>query len=71
MTITDDPALDRPLWGARQIAIEANILDDDGQPDLRRAFYLLESGHLPATKVGRSWCTTPRRLRRLFSSETA
>lgn len=45
--------LDAPLWGARAIALKANVVDENGEPDMRRIFYLLEQGHLPATKVGR------------------
>ena len=63
--------LDRVLWGAANIAAEANLFTEDGRPDERKAFYLLERGHLPATKVGRQWVTTPRRLRQLFAGESA
>ena len=47
--------LDRPLWGAEFIgkAVDRNT---------RQTFYLLESGYLPATKVGSTWCSTKRRL---------
>jgi hypothetical protein len=67
--IRDD--LDRPLWGAAAIAREANVVDSDGNLDLRRAFYLLENKRLPATKVGRLWASTPRRIRAVFSGESA
>ena len=47
---------DRLLWGACEIA--AHICRTE-----RQAFYLLENGLIPAAKVGKSWVTTPRRLR--------
>jgi hypothetical protein len=62
--------LDRPLWGGAAIAIEANLLKD-GSPDIKRAYYLLELGLLPGTKVGKIWTSTPRRLRAVFSGEAA
>jgi hypothetical protein len=66
-----DNDLDRPLWGAEAIGREAGCLDDAGKVDLRKVFYLLERGLLPGTKVGRQWTSTPRRLRRLFTGESA
>jgi hypothetical protein len=65
----DDQLLDRPIWGAEAIGREAGCLDDKGNVDLRRTFYLLEKGLLPAVKVGRQWSSTPRRLRRFFAGE--
>jgi hypothetical protein len=61
--------LDLPLWGAEAIGRAANILTKDGKVDLRRTYYKLEEGHLPADKCGRDWVTTPRRLRKHFSGE--
>jgi hypothetical protein len=69
--IGTDNDLDRPLWGAEAIAREANLLDDNGDVDTRKAFYLLEKGLLPATKIGRLWTSTPRRIRRVFAGEAA
>jgi hypothetical protein len=63
-------SLDRPLWSAEAIGREANILNDDGNVDLRKVFYLLEKRLLPATKIGRQWASTPRRLQRLFAGES-
>jgi len=51
--------LDRPIWGAAAIAEEIRKTKS-------QAFHLLESGHIPATKVGRQWVTTRRRLRQLI-----
>jgi hypothetical protein len=57
-------ALDVPLWGAAAIADAANI-------DRRKAFYLLERGLLPATKVGKQWTSTRRRILSVFAGEAA
>jgi hypothetical protein len=46
---------DAPLWGA--LAIGQAI----GRSE-RQTFHALERGFLPATKVGKSWVTTKRRL---------
>jgi hypothetical protein len=54
---------DALIWGAKAIAAAANIVDEDGEPDERRAFYLLGKGLLPARKVGRLWVSTVRRIR--------
>lgn len=43
------------LWGTEQIGRAAGILDAHGNVDLRKTFYLLENGRLPAKKVGRKW----------------
>jgi hypothetical protein len=48
-TPADD--LDRPLWGAQAIGREANILDEDGNVDTARVYYVLENGYLPPTSV--------------------
>jgi hypothetical protein len=57
---TSDP--DRPIWGVEAIAAASNLT-------LRQAYHALERGYLPASKVGRKWFTTPRRLRALFAGE--
>ena len=69
--ILSDENLDTPIWGAEAIGREAGCIDNDGNVDLRRTFYLLEKRLLPAVKVGRQWSSTRRRLRRFFSGETA
>jgi hypothetical protein len=68
MSIDD---LDRVLWGAEPIGREANVVDDDGNVDLRRTYYLLEKRYLPGDKKGRIWTSTPRRIRRAFAGEAA
>jgi hypothetical protein len=50
----DDP--DDLLWGAKAIADDLNI-------PLRRAFYLLEQGLIPASKIGSLWVAGRRKLR--------
>jgi hypothetical protein len=60
-------ALDCAIWGAAAIAVAANLLKEDGTPDLRKVYYLLETGALPATKISDGWVTTPRRLRDRFN----
>lgn len=52
------------LWGAAAIAAEANCFDEEGKPDEKKAYYLLENGLLPATKVGRWWVSSKSRIRR-------
>jgi hypothetical protein len=47
--------LDRPVWGAKAIAEVVNRTE-------RQTSYLLEKKLLPATKVGKLWTSTPRRL---------
>jgi hypothetical protein len=57
----DNP--DIPIWGARAIAIAAGLVDKRGKPRTRAAYHLLEKKLLPADKVGRTFVSTPRRLR--------
>jgi hypothetical protein len=54
---------DTPVWGARDIALAAGITDKRGKPRVRAAYHLLETGRLPADKVGKTWVSTPARLR--------
>ena len=54
--------LDRPIWGVEAIAAAANLTP-------RQTYHALERGYLPASKAGRKWVTTPRRLRTLFTGE--
>jgi hypothetical protein len=46
--------LDTPVWGAAAIAELLNCSE-------RRAYWLLERGHIPAEKIGHHWVTTRRR----------
>ena len=52
------------LWGAAQIAAAAGLFDEDGKPDEKKVYYLLENHLLPATKVGRVWVSSRSRIRR-------
>ena len=53
-----------PVWGAK--AIGAVI----GKTE-RATFHLLESGALPAAKIGGQWGALPSRLRAKFTGEAA
>ena len=57
-----DPELDTPLRGVKAIAIAVGLLGEDGEPDLRAMYHGLESGHYDASKRGRMWESTRRRL---------
>jgi hypothetical protein len=57
----DDLAADI-LHGAQAIADYIGV-------DLRRAFYLLQHGYIPAVKTGATWTSTRSRLRRHFNGE--
>jgi hypothetical protein len=58
MSASED--LDRPLWGVKAIATAANL-------STRQTYHALERGYLPASKAGRKWFTTPRRLQAKFA----
>jgi hypothetical protein len=62
-----DPFLDTPIYGARDIAVAAGVVSETGEPDLRRAYHMLERGYLPASKVGRVFTSTRRRLLKIAS----
>lgn len=53
---------DQPVHGAENIAKVLNLVDAKGKPNTRRAFYLLEQGLVDATRMGRRWISTRRRL---------
>jgi hypothetical protein len=69
--MSENENLDRPLWGAAEIAREAGLIDKNGKVKLRKAFYLLENKLLSGTKIGNQWTSTPRRIRRAFAGEDA
>ena len=48
------------LWGVKALAEEINRTE-------RQTFYLLETGQLPAKKVGGRWCSTRTTLREFFN----
>jgi hypothetical protein len=49
------------LWGVQSIANEIDRTE-------RQTFHLLETGRLPARKVGGRWCSTRTRLRKFFNT---
>jgi hypothetical protein len=53
--------LDTPVWGA------ANFAPWVGAKNTRQVWHLLKTGAIDADKVGDSWVSTPRRLRRRFT----
>jgi hypothetical protein len=59
------------LWGAAAIARAAGVVDEDGEADLRRVFYLLEKGYLPARKIGRAWISSRSAIQRALEIEAA
>jgi hypothetical protein len=83
-TSTDN--LDDTIWGAEQIAEAANLYKRDKKtgekkPDVRKAFYLLETGAIAAKRViGRDkdgqaktrgqWVSTLRLIRNSLLPET-
>jgi len=56
--------LDKPIWGAAAIGRAINRTT-------RQAFRLLETGEVPARKIGGRWATTPRQLRETFGGKAA
>jgi hypothetical protein len=44
------------IWGARAIGAEINLTKEQTK-------YLLETGRLPATKIGARWVSTRQRIR--------
>lgn len=52
------------VWGADALAQELGVTR-------RRAFYLLESGELPAKKVAGRWVVERRKLREFFIGVSA
>jgi len=60
----ESDGLDEVLWGAAAIGAAINRTE-------RQAHYLLERGLLDATKTGKIWTSTPRRLRGRLLGEVA
>jgi hypothetical protein len=52
------------LWGNRAISNEINRT-------ARQTFYLLETGQIPARKIGGRWCASRTTLREFFATVTA
>ena len=60
---------DTPVWGVRDICLAAGLVDKRGKPRVRAGYHLLEQKRLPADKVGKTWVSTPRRLRAVANGE--
>jgi hypothetical protein len=58
-----DPAIDI-IWGAKEIGAAVNLT-------ARQAFHLLESGHLPAKKIGGKWAARLDLLQKHFEATAA
>lgn len=56
-----DSLKDDILWGVKALSEEIDRTE-------RQTFYLLETGQLPAKKVGGRWCSTRSRLREFFNA---
>lgn len=52
------------VWGAREIARAIKRTE-------RQVFYLLQTGALPARRVGGRWCADRQALRRFFQTTEA
>lgn len=63
-TSTDEALSSDLLWGARSIAEEIGVSP-------RKAFYLLESGAIPAQKIRGLWVGSRRKLRASLTGEAA
>jgi hypothetical protein len=59
---TYDAELDRPIIGARDIAIAAGIVDEAGEADLDSAYYHLGRGNIPAGRMGKLYVSTLRQI---------
>jgi hypothetical protein len=56
MSNNPDSDLDTPIWGAGPSGVEIGL-------DRHQTYYALARGLVPATKVGRKYVSTRRRLR--------
>lgn len=61
---TGDSIRDDKLKGVKAIA---DFIDENE----RRVFYMLETGQLPAFKIGKIWHSTKTKLRALYAGEAA
>jgi hypothetical protein len=51
------------LWGCAAIGREANIVDEDGEVDVRATLHKLKMKYLPGRKCGRMWISSRRAIR--------
>jgi hypothetical protein len=54
--------LDSPIWGAENIGKEVNLSSS-------KAYWCLEQGYLPGTKIGKRWVSTKRKLRAAINGD--
>lgn len=54
--------LDRPIYGVDAISRALDLTK-------RQTYWVLEQGHLPASKIGRRWFTTTRRILAFLNGE--
>jgi hypothetical protein len=62
--MSDLPDLDRPLYGVEAIGRAVGLSKS-------RTYYCLEKGYIPASKIGKLWFTTPRRIRVFLDGDAA
>lgn len=67
--ISTSDELDAPLYGVMPIGRAAHIVDRKGKVDVRKTYFALEKGHIPARKFGRKWVSTLRQIRNAFVVE--
>jgi hypothetical protein len=66
-----DDKLDDPILGVEAIGRAAKVFTDKaGRIDTRAVYYALERGHLDASKFGKRWVSTARRIRNSFAAVT-
>jgi hypothetical protein len=58
--MSDD--IDTPIYGVDAIARATGRTKS-------QTYYALEKGHLPASKLGKIWFSTPRRIRAFLNGE--
>jgi hypothetical protein len=67
--MSNNPDDNEILLGAKAIGREAGIFKDDGTVDLRKTYYGLEQGYIPARKYGRrEWQSTKSQIRKRFQT---
>ena len=69
MSSTETDDLDTPIFGAFNIAKEANLRDKDGKISARKAYNAAEKGYLPVRRFGRLLVSSKRQLRSITSGK--
>jgi hypothetical protein len=65
-----DEYLDTPGYGAPWVAAVLNLRKKNGKLDVNAAYHKLEQGYVDASKIGRIWTSTRRRLLRRHLAST-